>query len=142
LWRIVDAGGDRGLSGFLRASLGPDDRNLVDLYADVGFTFKGLISGRPDDTCGIALAYARISPQAADRDRDQAAITGVPIPIEDYEATLEMTYQLQIVDGWSLQPDVQYIVHPGGNVVSPLDAGSTSPIDDALVLGVRTMLRF
>lgn len=141
LWR-VPGGGDRGLSMFLRASGAPSDRNPIDLYVDGGLTFKGLFASRPDDIVGIGLAYGRVSPQASAHDRDAAALAGMAMPVRDFEAALELTYQIQLADNWSVQPDLQYIVHPGGNIPNPLVPSGTSAIPDALVLGVRTILKF
>jgi len=63
------------------------------------------------------------------------------MPVRDFEAALELTYQIQLADNWSVQPDLQYIVHPGGNIPNPL-VPCTLAIPDALVLGVRTILKF
>jgi len=141
LW-YVPGGGDRGLSAFARAMLAPDDRNPIDLYADGGLTFKGPLALRPDDTLGIAIAFARVSPLLSAFDRDTAAVTGIPIPIRNYEATIEWTYQWQMATNWYVQPNLQYIIHPGGNIPNPTTPGSTSPIPNALVLGLRTMVKF
>jgi porin len=64
------------------------------------------------------------------------------MPIRDFEAAVELTYQVQIAENWSVQPNIQYIVHPGGNVPDPLDPSGRSPIRNATVLGMRTMLKF
>jgi porin len=141
LWRIGASDSDRGLNFFLRASTAPSDRNPVDLYVDTGFTFKGPFLSRPEDTIGLGLAYGRMSPAAGARDQDLVAVTGVPMPIRDYEAALELTYQLQITEDWSLQPDLQYIVHPGGHVSSPA-APSGAAIPNATVLGMRMIRKF
>jgi porin len=141
LWR-VSSGSDRGLSVFLRATAAPSDRNLIDRYADAGLTFKGPLASRPDDSIGLGFAFGRVSPQAAAFDRDVIAVTGNPIPVRDFEAAIELTYQWKLADHWYVQPDLQYILHPGGNIPNPLDPGSTSPIPNALVLGMRTNLRF
>jgi porin len=91
---------------------------------------------------GLGIAYARVSPQAAASDRDVAAITGTPIPIRDYEATIELTYLIQLARNWSMQPNLQYIIHPGGNVVDPNIPVGVTPIPNAFVLGLRTHLKF
>jgi porin len=142
LWHAAGGDDSRELNGFLRAVATPADRNLVDLYVDGGASFTGLFAARPSDVVGLGLSYSRISPQASAADRDVAALTGMPVPIRDYEAALELTYQMQLAANWSLQPDLQYIVHPGGHVVDPRDPSGIVAIPNALVLGVRTMLKF
>ena len=88
------------------------------------------------------MAYGRISPQAAAYDRDLVASTGRAMPIRNYEAAIELTYQVQLGPNWSVQPDLQYIVHPGGNVPDPHGPSSAAAIPNALVLGMRTLLKF
>jgi porin len=141
LWR--PGGGDkRELDFFLRASAGPSDRNLIDAYFDAGLSMKAPLASRPDDVLGLALAYARISPKAAAEQRDVQAATGTPTPIQDFEAAIELTYKMQLAKGWWFQPDLQYIIHPGGNIPDPIIASGTVPIPNALVIGARTLLRF
>jgi porin len=139
LWRV---GGDRGLSFFLRATASPSDRNLIGSYFDTGLTFEGPIASRPNDLVGLGLAFGRVSRQAAGYDLDAVAFTGTPMPIRDYEAAIELTYQVQLTKDWWLQPDLQYIIHPGGNVSNPLDPSGVSPIPNAFVAGARTYLNF
>ena len=40
--------------------------------------------------------------------------------------------------GWSLQPDIQYILHPGANIVDL----NGQPAKNALVIGLRTSMSF
>jgi porin len=138
VWR-KDESGDQGLGVFLRLSGSPDDRNLIDFYADGGVTYKGLIEGRDDDVLGLGIAYAHISGTATDLDRD-AQIFGNPArPLRDDETAIELTYKAQLSPWWSLQPDLQYIIHPGGNIPNPV-TGRVIP--DAFVAGLRTTVAF
>lgn len=129
---------DQGLGMFVRAGYSPPNRNLVDFYVDGGLTYKGLIPGRPNDVLGIAGAYAHMSDDAAGLDRDTIAFTGTPMPVRDYEALVEATYQAEIVPGLTMQPDFQYVFHPGGNVAD----GSGKKIKDAAVFGLRFAMKF
>ncbi|MDZ5650382.1 carbohydrate porin [Nitrospirillum sp. BR 11828] len=137
LWR----GGDRpdaGLSAFLRLAGAPADRNLITVYADGGLTWKGILPGRPEDTAGLAGAYAQIGSAAAGLDQDYRAYGRPFYPVRDHEVLLELSYQA-VVAGWAtVQPNVQYVIHPGGNVLAP---GRTVPVGDGLVLGLRTSVR-
>jgi porin len=47
---------------------------------------------------------------------------------------------MQIAPWWTIQPDFQYIVHPGGRVSDP--ANPLVPVRDAAVIGVRSVLKF
>ena len=59
--------------------------------------------------------------------------------MRSFEAVLEATYSIRIVQGLAVQPTVQYILHPGGNVQNPLGTGA---IHNAEVFGVTTTIRF
>ena len=128
-------GTDDGAVGiFARVSGSPGDRNLVSFYADGGVTGKGVVPGRPDDTLGLSGAFTQISPAAQRTDRMEQAIEGPAYPIRSNEILVEATYQAQIVPGFTVQPDAQYVVRPGGGIPDPTSA-SFRPIRDAAVFG-------
>jgi len=52
----------------------------------------------------------------------------------------ELSYIAQLAPWWTLQPDVQYIVRPGGNVPDPNDGSKT--VGSAFVIGARTTINF
>jgi porin len=126
-------GGDwkSGISVFSRVSFSPSDRNLVDFFVDGGIVFGGLIPGRPADRFGASFMYSRFSNSVRAFDRDQIVFSGEPGPIRDFEANLELTYIAEVIPGWTLQPDFQYIWHPNG------DSGL-----NATVIGVRSVWQF
>jgi porin len=140
VYAIADGTIAGALSGFARIGAGtPNDSNLVTFYADAGLTYKGPIPARPDDTAGIAFAYARIGNNARWLDQDVQVFTANPFfPVRDHEAVLEISYQAQVTPWMTLQPDLQRIFHPSGNVLNA--DGSTRK--DALVLGLRSTLTF
>jgi porin len=126
-------GGDAqsGISVYSRVSFSPSDRNLVDVYVDGGIVFAGMIPQRPNDKFGAGFIYARFSDSIRAFDRDTIAFTGVPGIVRDYEANIELTYMAQIVPGWTLQPNLQFIFHPSGD--SSLNA---------TVVGARSLWRY
>ena len=76
---------DQGLSAFVRAGGAPNDRNLIDFYADGGLIYKGLIPRRPDDKVGIATAYARIGDNARGLDADTGLFNSFFYPVRSGE---------------------------------------------------------
>ncbi len=109
----------------------PKDRNLTQFGIDGGLVYKGLIPGRDWDTFGIAASYLEIS-----RDISNVYVAaGLPKP--DYEAVIEGSYKAQLTAWWTVQPSIQWVMHPGGK----LDV-TRPPIPDALVVIVQTSLRF
>ena len=133
---------DRGIGIFLRTSYSPADRNIVDFYADGGVEFIGLSDQRPKDKFGIAAAYARVSPWARALDLDFQQQAGPAWPVRSYEQLLTAVYQYEIRGGWTLQPNFQYIIHPGGGATNPLQPGAGRKLGDAAVFGVRTVVKF
>ena len=135
LWRR-EGTSDNGLGGFFRVGGDPANRNLIEFHMDGGLTYAGPF-GRSNDTVGIGLSYEQVSGAQRDLATDYARISGNPTPTPDFESVLEVSYQAQVASWWIVQPDVQWIIHPGGRVLdlpnpqARLGAG-------AVVLGLRT----
>lgn len=117
---------DQGLGVFGRIASEPQDRNFMGLYFDTGLTCKGLIPTRDADTLGVGFAYAQLS-SGAKRAATHAGSVGVSA-----EMALEATYQAQITPWLSVQPDLQYIINPGGS----------QNLGNALVPGCRVAVTF
>ncbi len=132
---------DEGLGLYARVApwMG-DDCNSMDFYAAGGLAYKGAIPTRENDVCGVAINYCRVSDSLRRAQRDAntiVALGGTPNhlaegPVPDYEMSLEATYRVALAPWWSLQPDFQYIFHPGGS----------KALEDAVVVGLRTTVSF
>lgn len=132
---------DEGLGFFVRAAHSPSASSLIDTYVDTGLAYKGLFAGRDDDTVGISLAYARIGDPARRADRDTILYSGTPMPRRRAEAVLEATYQALVVPGFTVQPDIQYVFHPGGGIANPRDPDGRR-VRNAAVLGLRATVQY
>jgi porin len=64
---------------------------------------------------GLSLAYTRIASRARSYDRDLVAFQGFALPVRRAEAVIELTYQAVVAPGFTVQPDIQYIVSPGAH---------------------------
>jgi len=133
---------DRGIGIFFRGSFSPPERNLIDYYADGGIEFVGLQDNRPDDKLGVAFGYTHVSSNVQELDADFQRIMGPTWPRRTSELLLTSAYQYQIRDGWTLQPNFQYIMRPGGGASDPFGANPGKVLKDAEVFGVRTVLKF
>jgi porin len=127
IWRVPGSEEAKGVGIFARFIGAPADRNLIDFYTDAGVTFTGMFARRPNDALAIGFAYTNISDEVTAFDVD----FGEPAP-RDYEALVEICYTFQINDGWSVQPNFQYIWQPGGS----------DGVDEATVVGARTTIGF
>jgi porin len=131
---------DRTVNVFARAMGTPEiDRNPVVFSANLGVTMHEPILHRDDDSVGVAIGYAKVGSRIAGLDRDTASFTGSPTPIRSSETFVEVTYQYQWTPWLQVQPDLQYIFHPGGGLA---DAAGTGEIGDEAVFGVRTNILF
>jgi len=133
---------DRGIGIFARVSFSPSDRNLIDRYADGGIELVGLSDARPKDKFGIAFGYAHVSSRAQALDVDFQQLMGPNWPLRSFESLVTAVYQYEVRAGWTLQPNFQYFVHPGGGVTDPLGTNPGKLLKDAAVFGLRTMLKF
>jgi porin len=128
--------GERSVNLFLRGGVSPSDRNLVSYYVDGGAGFKGLVPGRADDVLTFGVAYVKISADAIAADEEALA---PPYAVRDHEIVFELDYAAQVAPWWTVQPDLQYIVHPNGGQ-NPNDP--TLALDHAFVAGVRSTIKF
>jgi len=135
-----DPKGEKGVAAFARLHGTQSDRNAIDFYGDGGVNISGFWSARPNDTISLGFGYARISSAARGFDQDTLAF-GTPTAIRNYEAVLEVNYSAQIAAGWTVQPDIQYIFHPGGGATDP-NSATAQRIPDALVFGIRMTVQW
>jgi porin len=91
--------------------------NPMPWFASAGASYRGLVPGRDRDTAAFALYYGGFS-------RDLAGHT--------YELVLEWTYAIAVARRLTVQPDIQYVINPGG----------VSSIGNAVVLGVQLAIEF
>lgn len=95
--------------------------NEFGTYVGAGIVYRGAITGSNKDALGFAVAWAQ---------------TGEPYQFVtgslDKEVNLELTWHLQLSDAVSIQPDMQYVIHPGANPA----------LGNALVVGVRGVINF
>lgn len=134
--------GDHGIGLFTRLSAAPSDRNLANFYIDGGVTVKGLFDSRPNDQFGLGIGLTSISSRVRSFDQDTGYFNEAYMPRRDFEAVLELSYKAEIVPGWTVQPDIQYIFHPQGRVLDPNDASGQKVLKNAFVIGFRTAISY
>jgi len=113
---------DQGLSGFVRAGGVPNDRNLINFYADGGLLYKGLVPGRPDDKIGVAAAYARVGDNARGLDADIGLFGRFFYPVRSGETMIEMMYQAQLANGGPCSLNCSTSSFPAGALSIPMAA--------------------
>jgi porin len=123
---------EEGLGIFFRGGNALDDRSLVSLNLMGGANYTGLIPGRDEDNFGFGVTHAEIGGSARKFDSDTNQFNGTTSPVRDFETALEFTYRAIMAPWWSIQPDFQWVIHPGGS----------SAIGDAVVVGIRSNIIF
>lgn len=111
--------GSRKWNAWIRIGVADPSVQTISGYVGGGIAAKGLIGGRKDDRIGVAIARAEIGEPARDA-------LGLPRA----ETTIETTYSAKFGDAVTLQPDLQYVIHPA----------SRPGIRNALVFGLRLVV--
>ncbi len=113
--------GNRALDAYIRMGMAESRFNAVSTYAGAGIVLTGPIASRAEDQIGLSIASA-----GAGQDFRRAAdMAGTPT--HSRETTIELTYRAPLTDWLTIQPDLQYVMHPGFD----------RSLDDALVIGLR-----
>lgn len=120
-------GSDQGLTIWSAVVFSPQ-QNIAKLPFQVngGLAYQGLVPGRDNDQTMFGVVYGLFS--------DDYALTvaeaggGVP----DYELVFEWGYRLQFTDFAYVQPNIQWVINPGGSGTIP----------NALVLGAQMSVVF
>lgn len=120
-------GSDQGLTLWSAFVLSPQ-QNIAKLpfQANAGAVYKGLIPSRDEDFTVLGFVYGKFSRNYA-RTVD-AAGEGYP----EYEIVLEAGYRVNLSKFAYIQPDLQWVINPGG----------TGNIPNALVLGAQMGVTF
>ena len=98
-------------------------------FANGGLVYQGFFSSRPNDTAAFGVAYGAFSRQLARSQRDarSAGSGGVPSSTRSRSSSPISSGR----GAWlQVQPDLQYIINPGG----------TGKIPNAFVLGFQLAL--
>ena len=123
IWRsAATPTADSALIPFLALVGAPDATvNTFPFFFNMGLVLRGPFRGREQDSAVFGLLYGGFS----DVLRDSQRAAGMPA--QDFEMVLEWSYVLQVTPWFQFQPDLQYVIRPGG----------TGNIPDALVVGAQ-----
>lgn len=121
------AGTDQGLTLWLATALYPQEEiSIIPYQLNVGAIYKGLIPSREKDLTILGVIYGNFSNRYA----DTIEATGAGRP--EHETVIEVGYRIQLTKFAYIQPDLQWIINPGG----------TGNIPDALVIGAQIGITF
>ena len=120
-------GSDEGLYVFLASGYYPQTEiSIVPFQINAGINYRGLFPGRTKDRTMLHFIYGDISRDFA---RSSQVAGGRRA---ESEKVLEIAHRFQVTPWSYFQPDIQYVIDPGG----------TGDIDDALVIGAQMGVTF
>jgi porin len=120
-------GSDEGLYVFVASGYYPQrEIAIVPFQVNAGVHYKGLFPGRGGDRTMLHFIYGDLS-------REYARSVHVPGGhFADSEKVLEIAHRFQVTPWSYFQPDLQYVIDPGG----------TGDIADAIVIGAQMGVTF
>lgn len=124
---LATLGNGRRVDGWVRGGLADASFNVVSSYVGGGAVLHGIARADASDTIGFGIAHADLS---RGQDVQSGAVVGADTTGSGTETTFEVTYQNPLDDRFVLQPDVQYVVSPGGR----------SDLGNAVVVALRIIV--
>jgi porin len=120
-------GSDQGLTLWTAFVLSPQENIAkIPFQWNCGVAYQGMVPQRNEDIAMFGLAYGSFSDDYGNAGN---AYNGEPV---SYEMALEWGYRIQFNRFLYAQPNIQYIVQPGG----------TGSIPDAFVVGLQIGVTF
>ena len=121
---LNDADEPQAVRAFLRAGLSEGKTTPFAGGWQAGFLVSRVFADRPDSQLSFGIGHALLSGGYRRNQRDAG------LAMAHGEVQFELTYSDTLLPGLKIQPDLQWIVHPGGE----------RAIRDALVAGLRITL--
>lgn len=122
-----EPGSDQGLTAFIACGYYPQPEiSIVPFQVESGLNYKGLFPGRDDDHTMLHFIYGKLSNEYA-----LSVRANTPHRAES-EKVLEFAHRFQLKKWAYFQPDLQWVIDPGG----------TGDIPDAVVIGAQMGVTF
>lgn len=120
-------GSDEGLTAFVASGYYPQKAiSIVPFQLNAGLNYKGLFPHRKEDRTLLYFIYGDLSSDYASSVRQPGGRAARS------EEVIELAHRFQVTPWSYVQPDIQYVIHPGG----------TGDIPDAIVIGAQMGLTF
>ena len=125
---LFSLGGEAGrdVTAFGRYAFSDGHAIAIDRMWNLGLRIRGPLAGRPDDSLALGWTRGRLSPKW------RAVQAAAGIDTAPAEEAFEITWRAALRPWLALQPDLQYIRHPGGAAAAR----------NATLIGARIELTF
>lgn len=112
-----------GIDAFAKLGVSPTDRNPFAYFWGAGVNLNNIISKRPNDICGVAIAALGINKELYSNNLFFE---------KQNETVVEIMYKAAISNNITIQPEMQYIINPG----------ALKNINNAVIALLRTNISF
>lgn len=130
---------NRGMSLAGGFALGDQRTDPFHMAASVALRYRGLFDALPNDWIGLGASWLDMSKYQARAKQLENDLNGTDdytdanyTPVPGHSIQLDLYYRFRPVSWLDIQPDIQYWIRPG----------AIKETQDAVVLGVKTSLRF
>ncbi|MCM5703801.1 carbohydrate porin [Larsenimonas salina] len=123
----------RGLTATVQGAYNDQRTSTIDRYLSAALSYVGPFDARPRDEVGVGIGWVHVNDDVSDARRQSNIEQGYTyddaayLPAQGSEYNTEVYYGVSVNRWLKLQPNLQYIVHPGG----------LGEVDDAVVGGLR-----
>lgn len=119
IWQQVTAPDPKrpktGLTLFASNTWADPRTSYQNLQAFAGTYYWGPWSKRPYDSCGMAWGYNHVAGNVQKAERQYLAThADSGYAVQSNEFVGEIFYSADVYHGFNIEPDLQYIIHPGG----------------------------
>ncbi len=105
--RLFNGEGKTGLDGFLTLGVSAPQSTNTSQSINGGLVYTGPFAQRPHDKIGVSF-NENIAPNSY-----KAAQAAMGNGFQNNETSFEITYRAKLNEWLTMQPDIQYIIHPG-----------------------------
>jgi porin len=132
IWREGGPDSNRGLTIFAGFTYADPSTALIQYFWEAGLVKQGTFAGRDDDSIGFAVSQALVSNSLVDAQNQANVGNPGASDVQSYEMDIELNYRAQVAPWFTLMPNLQFVVRPGGLTSTP----------NAFVLGLQAAATF
>jgi porin len=132
IWREGGPSSNRGLTLFATFTYADPSTALIQYSWEAGLVKQGTFTGRDNDSIGLALSQLLVSDSLVNAQNHANVTDPGSVDVQSYEMDIELNYRAQVAPWFTLMPNLQYVVRPGGLSSTP----------SAFVLGLQAAVAF
>jgi porin len=132
LWREGGPSSNRGLTLFTGFTYADPSTAIIQYFWEAGLVKQGTFPGRDNDSIAFALSQLLVSNSLVNAQNQANIVNPGSVGVQSYEMDVELNYRAQVAPWFTLMPNLQFVVRPGGVTSTP----------NAFVLGLQAAVTF